>query len=107
MVASLPSEWGMLVYKDDTSIDANRHSSGSRKPSIRFINPVVSLMNEGSFLISGCSQMSTHCEMFSVILLQLEIMGRIPIGFLWIFFKKRSCVLWGHTDFLHFFIQHA
>ena len=49
MAASLPSEWGMLVYKDDTSIDASRHSSGGLKPSIRFLNSVVSLMNEGSF----------------------------------------------------------
>ena len=33
---------------------------------------------------------STNCEIGSVILLQLDTMGRIPIGFLWIFFKKYS-----------------
>ena len=31
-----------------------------------------------------------NCDIFSVILSQLETMGWIPIGFLWIFFRKYS-----------------
>ena len=53
------------------------------------------LMNDGRPLIIGCSQKSRNFLMFSVILLTLDTMGLIPIGFLWIFFRKYSCdVLW-------------
>ena len=52
---------------------------------MRFINSVVSLMNEGWFVVSGWSQMSTNCDM---LLLTLDIMGWIPIGFLWIAWRK-------------------
>ena len=53
IAASFPSAWGMLVYSDDTSIDARRQSFGSVIPSMRFMNSVVSLMKEGSSLIEG------------------------------------------------------
>ena len=38
----------------------------------------------------GCSHLSTNWDMGSVMLLQLDTIGLIPIGFLWIFFKKYS-----------------
>ena len=34
--------------------------------------------------------LSTNCDIYSVMLSQLETMGRIPIGILWIFFRKYS-----------------
>ena len=63
---------------------------GSRVASIRLINSVVSLTHEGRFLMYGCSHLSMNCDIFSVMLSQLETMGRIPIGFLWILFRKYS-----------------
>ena len=92
--ACLPSWCGIFVYRDDTSVDARMHLSGSGF-SISRINSVVSFINEGRSLIRGWSQMSTNSEMFSVMLLQLDTIGRIPIGFLWIFLRKYSLeVLW-------------
>ena len=82
-----PSSWGMLVYREDTSMDARKHFVGSLVFSM---NSVESFRYEGSFLSNGWSHLSTNLDVGSVMLLQLDTMGRIPIGFLWIFFKKHS-----------------
>ena len=47
-------------------------------------------MKDGSALILGCNQWSTNSDIFSVMLLQLDTIGLIPIGFLWIFCRKYS-----------------
>ena len=39
-------------------------------------------MKGGIFFTCGCSHLSTNCDMGSVILLQLDTIGLIPIGFL-------------------------
>ena len=41
-------------------------------------------MKDGSALILGCSQWSTNSDIFSVMLLQLDTIGLILIGFMWI-----------------------
>ena len=84
----LPSSCGMLVYNEDTSIDASMHFGGSFVVSISFRNSVISFRYEGRFLTCGCNHQSTNWDMVSVILLQLDMIGLIPIGFLCIFFKK-------------------
>ena len=38
-------------------------------------------MNDGSFLMYGCSQWSTNADRFSVILPQLDTIGRMLGGF--------------------------
>jgi hypothetical protein len=58
--------------------------------SIGLRNSVVSFRYEGRFLTCGCNHLSTNWDMGSVILLQLDTIGLIPMGFLWIFFKKKS-----------------
>ena len=45
---------------------------------------------KGGFFTCGCNHQSTNWDMGSVMLLQLDTIGLIPIGFLWIFFKKYS-----------------
>jgi len=45
--ACLPSWCGIFVYRDDTSMDARMHLSGSGLFSISRINSVVSFINEG------------------------------------------------------------
>ena len=80
--ASLPSLCGILVYSDETSIDASTHSLFIGVISIRLMKSVVSLIKDGNDFMIGCSQMSTNWEMFSVILLTLETIGLIPMGFL-------------------------
>ena len=77
-----PSSWGMLVYREDTSMDARRQFVGSLVVSINFMNSVESFRYEGRFLTTGWSHLSTNVDMGSVMLLQLDTMGRIPIGFL-------------------------
>ena len=90
----------MFGYRDDTSIEASLQFMGSWVASIWLINSVVSLTYEGRFLTYGCSHLSTNCDILSVVLSQLETMGRIPIGVLWIFFKKYSfevlCLIGGY-----------
>ena len=76
----------MFVYRDETSMDARRQVVGSLSVSIT--NSVESFRCEGSFFTCGCSHLSTNCEIGSVMLLQLDTMGLIPIGFLCIFFRK-------------------
>ena len=73
------------MYNEDTSIDASMHSGGSFVVSISFRNSVVSFRYEGRFLTYGCNHWSTNWDMVSVMLLQLDTIGIIPIGF---FFKK-------------------
>ena len=55
--------------------------------SINLRNSVESFRYERRFFTCGCSHLSTNWDMGSVILLQLDTMGLIPIGFLWIFKK--------------------
>ncbi len=69
IAAFLPSLWGILVYSDETSMVAIRHSPLIGVDSIRLMKSVVSLMKDGNDFIIGCSQMSTNWEMFSVTLL--------------------------------------
>ena len=83
-----PSSCGMLVYNDDTSMDASKHFSGIFVVSISLRKSVESLRYEGSFFMCGCNQRSTNWDMGSVMLLQLDTIGLIPIGVLWTFFKK-------------------
>ena len=56
----LPSSCGMLVYNEDTSVDASMHSGDSFVVSISFRNSVVSFRYEGRFLTSGCNHRSTN-----------------------------------------------
>ena len=97
----------MFMYRDDTSIEASLQFVGSWVASIWLINSVVSLTYEGRFLTYGCSHLSTNCDIFSVMLSQLETMGQIPIGFLWIFFRKYSfevlCLTGGLQNSYHGF----
>ena len=101
--ASLPSLCGILVYREDTSIDASKHPLSKVVDSIRLMKSVVSLIKDGSAFMIGCNQMSTNWEIFSVILLTLETIGLIPIGFLCIFFRKYNwdvlCFLGGRGLF--------
>ena len=60
----------------------NKHFSGNFVFSISFRKSVVSLRYEGNFLTCGCNHLSTNWDMRSVILLQLDTIGLIPIGFL-------------------------
>ena len=83
-----PSSCGMLVYNEDTSMDASRHFSGIFVVSISLRKSIESLRYEGSFFMCGCNQRCTNWDMGSVMLLQLDTIGLIPIGVLWIFFKK-------------------
>ena len=50
--------------------------------SINLRNSVESLRYEGRFFTCGCGHLSTNCDMGSVILLQLDTIGLIPMGFL-------------------------
>ena len=87
---SIPSLCGMFVYRDDTSMDARILLAGSGVPSTSLMNSVESFRYEGSFFTNGWSHLSTNCDMGSVILLQLDTIGLMPIGFLCIFFRKYS-----------------
>ena len=68
-------------------MDANRHFSGSFVVSISFRKSIVSFSfrYEGNFLMCGCSHLSTNWDMRSVMLLQVDTIGLIHIGF---FFRK-------------------
>lgn len=69
-------------------MDAKKQLFGNIKVSIKLIKSVESFKYEGSFFTYGWSHLSTNCEIGSVILLQLDTMGLIPIGVLCIFFRK-------------------
>ena len=77
----MPSSWGMFVYSDDTSIDASLQFVGSFNCSIWFMNSVVSFTYEGRRCTYGCSHLSTNWDIRSVMLSQLETIGRIPLDF--------------------------
>ena len=79
----------MLVYSEETSILTSRLFVGIFVFEMSSTKLLVSLMKDSSFTI-GCSQWSTNFEMFSVMLLTLETIGLIPMGFLCIFFRKYS-----------------
>ena len=70
------------MYSEDTSMDASKQFEGIFMISINLRNSVESLRYEGRFFTCGCSHLSTNCDMGSVILLQLDTIGLIPIGFL-------------------------
>ena len=76
------------MYSEDTSMDASKQFEGIFMVSINLRNSVEFLRYEGSFFTCGCSHLSTNCDMSSVILLQLDTIGLIHMGFLRIFFKK-------------------
>ena len=77
----------MFVYSNDTSMDTRMQLGGNLFDSM--------VLYDGDCLTYGCSQWSMNVDMFSVMLPQLETMGLIPCGFLWIFFKKYTLeVLW-------------
>ena len=78
----------MFVYSDDTTMDTRMQLGGNLFDSMVLMNEVESCMYDGSCLTYDCSQWSMNVDMFSVMLPQLETMGLIPCGFLWIFFKK-------------------
>ena len=82
----------MFVY-NDMSIDASLQSVGSFNCSIWFINSLMSFKYEGRHHTYGCSHLSTNWDIRSVMLSQLENIGQIPIGFLWIFL--RNCMSYG------------
>ena len=71
----MPSSWGIFVYSDDTSMDANLQFVGGLNCSIWFMNSVVSFIYEGKLVTDGCSHLSTNWDIFSVILSQLETIG--------------------------------
>ena len=62
-------------------MDARKHFVGSLVVSISFMNSVESFRYEGRLLTNGWSQLSTNLDMGSVMLLQLDTMGWIPIEF--------------------------
>ena len=91
----MPSSWGVFVYSVDTSMDTRMQLGGNLFDSMVLMNEVEPCMYDGNCLTYGCSQWSMNVDMFSVMLPQLEMMGLIPCGFLWIFFKKYTLeVLW-------------
>ena len=105
MTACLPSSCGILVYNDETSIDARIQSFGKGVLSMRLMKSVVSLTYEGSPFIRGCSHLSTNCDKLSVTLPTLDTMGPIPTGFCESFSESRFLVLgswfgWGKAMFL-------
>ena len=71
-----------ILYSDDTSMEANRMLVCSGVFSITFMKSLESFMCDGSCFTYGCSHLSTNCEIFSVMLLQLDTIGLMPIGFL-------------------------
>ena len=71
----------MFVYKEVTSIEASIQSSGRAVVFSRLMKSVVSLMNDGSVCTYGCSQVSMNLDTFSVMLLQLDTIGLMLIGF--------------------------
>ena len=88
IVYSIPSLCGMFVYREVTSIEASMQSFGRAVVSSRLMKSVVSLMNDGSVCTYGCSQVSLNLDIFSVMLLQLDTISLMLIGFLCIFFRK-------------------
>ena len=71
------------MYNEDTSMDANRQFVGIGVDSINLINSVESFIYEGSFFDKWLEPSVTmKLDMDSVMLLQLDTIGRIPIGFL-------------------------
>ena len=92
---SIPSSCGLFVYSEDSSIDVSMQFGGNFSLSIVLIKEIESCMYDGSCFTYGCSQWSINADMFSVMLPQLDSIGLMPGGFLWIFFKKYSLdVLW-------------
>ena len=75
------------MYSEDTSMEANMQFWGIFVVSINLRNSVESFRYEGRFFTCGCCHLSTNWDMGSGIMLQLDTMNLIPIGFLCIFFK--------------------
>ena len=84
-------------------MDASMQFEGIFVVSINLRNSVESFRYEGKFFTCGCNHLSTNWDMDSVILLQLDTIGLIPMGFLWIFFKKIksgcACLSWWFAKF--------
>ena len=58
--ASIPSSWGMFVYKLLTSIVTSSVSGGKGSDSRVFINCLLSLMYDGVAFITGCKSVSMN-----------------------------------------------
>ena len=78
----MPSSCGMLVYNDDTSMEASKMLVGSGVFSIKFMKSLESFMCDGSYFTYGCSHLSTNCEIFSVMLLQQDSAHWVFVYFL-------------------------
>ena len=88
IVYSIPSSCGMLVYGELTSMEASVQCLGRAVVSSWLMKSVVSVMNDGSVCTHGWSQVSMNLDMFLAVLLQLDTIGLMLIGVLWIFFRK-------------------
>ena len=90
----MPSSWGYL-YIVMIHLWMLIQFVGGLSCSIWFMNSVVSFIYEGKLVTYGYSHLSTNWDIFSIILSQLETIGRMPIGFLCIFLRKYNFdVLW-------------
>ena len=69
------------MYSDDMSMDASIQFVGDFICSIWFMNSVVSFTYECKHFTYDCSHLSTNWDILSVMLSQLETIGRTPIGF--------------------------
>ena len=66
------------MYSEDTSVDASKQFEGIFMVSIN----LRTLRYEGRFFTCSCSHLSANWDMGSVILLQLDTIDLIPMGFL-------------------------
>ena len=86
--ASMPSLWGILVYKEDTSMVIKKWLSGTSRVDSWFRKWVVSLTWLGRLVTWGLRMWSTKEEIFSVGPPQAEIMGRPGLLALCIFGRR-------------------
>ena len=84
----MPSSLGMFVCSDLTSTVTSQALLLIVTLDISCMNWVVSLRYAGSFIMIGCRYMSRNLTRLAVAELVVETMGLMPIGVLWIFFRK-------------------
>ena len=84
----MPSSLGMFVYSDLTSTVTSQALLSIVRLDILCMNWVVSLRYVGSFFMIGCRYMSRNSARLAVAKLVVETMGLMPMGVLWIFFRK-------------------
>ena len=85
-VDAMPSSWGILVYRDLTSM-VTRRASGGKGGRERTIwrKCVVFLIYDGMVVVRGWRKWSTKAESLSVGESQPEMIGRPGVPSLWIF----------------------